>query len=107
MHLHCLALASRLTSPASVLARISTRFIQNIRQRVIGVTETSTVGYGPYRNAIQDAFGNRMAHGTLTKIYSVTHLSVTEASRYSPAAVIAVARDVVSGLPAENFDQLR
>jgi hypothetical protein len=33
---------------------------------------------------------------------SVTHLAVTEASRrYSPAAVIAVERDVVSGVPAE------
>jgi len=32
----------------------------------------------------------------------VTHLTVTEASRrYSPAAVVAVARDVVSGVTAE------
>jgi hypothetical protein len=33
---------------------------------------------------------------------SVTHLNVKEAARrYSPAAVIAVSRDVVSGIPAE------
>src|SRR5947209_19711500 len=38
----------------------------------------------------------------ITKTYSVTHLAVKEASRrYSPAAVIAVERDVVSGVPAE------
>ena len=38
----------------------------------------------------------------ITKTYSVTHLTVKEASRrYSPAAVIAVERDVVSGVPSE------
>ena len=43
-----------------------------------------------------------MAHGVVIKTYSVTHLTLTEASRrYSPAAVVAVSRDVVSGVPAE------
>src|SRR5690606_38315584 len=36
-----------------------------------------------------------------TKTYSVTHLSKEAAGRYSPAQVIAVSRDVVSGVPAE------
>jgi hypothetical protein len=41
-------------------------------------------------------------HGTITKTYSVTHLAVKEAARrYSPAEVVAVARDVVSGVPAQ------
>jgi IS1 family transposase len=78
------------------------QFVQDIRQRVIGTPEISTDGYHPYKNAIRDAFGGRAAHGTITKTYSVTHLAVNEASRrYSPAAVIAVAHDVVSGVPAE------
>ncbi len=77
-------------------------FIQDLRQRVVGLPEISTDGYGPYKNAIRDAFGNRLAHGTITKTYSVTHLAVNEASRrYSPAEVVAVARDVVSGVPAQ------
>jgi hypothetical protein len=43
-----------------------------------------------------------VAHGVVAKTYSVTHLNVKEAARrYSPAAVIAVSRDVVSGIPAE------
>jgi hypothetical protein len=38
----------------------------------------------------------------IQKTYSVTHLNVTEASRsYSPAQVVAVAREVESGLPAD------
>lgn len=77
-------------------------FIQDLRQRVIGLPEISTDGLHYYKNAIRDAFGNRVAHGVINKTYSVTHLAVTEASRrYSPAQVVAVARDVVSGVPAE------
>lgn len=77
-------------------------FIHDLRERVIGVPEISTDGYHPYKNAIRDAFGNRVAHGIINKTYSVTHLAVSEASRrYSPAQVVAVQRDVVSGVPAE------
>src|ERR1700689_1694765 len=75
-------------------------FIQDLRQRVIGVPEISTDGYHPYKNAIRDAFGSRVAHGVVTKTYSVTHLNVNEASRrYSPAQVVAIQYDAVSGLP--------
>jgi IS1 family transposase len=77
-------------------------FIRDLRDRVLGVPEISTDGYHPYKNAIRDAFGKRVAHGVINKTYSVTHLAVTEASRrYSPAQVVAVQRDVVSGVPAE------
>jgi hypothetical protein len=69
---------------------------------VLGLPEISSDGWGPYRPSIRDAFGNRVAHGVVNKTYSVVHLNVNEAARrYSPAAVIAVARDVVSGIPAE------
>jgi hypothetical protein len=57
-------------------------------------------GYHPYRSAIRDAFAGHASHGIINKTYSVTHLNVTEASRrYSPAAVVAVERQVVSGEP--------
>jgi IS1 family transposase len=78
------------------------QFIRDLRERVIGLPEISTDGFHPYRNAIRDAFGNRVAHGVVSKTYSVTHLATPEASRrYSPATVVAVSRDVVSGVPAE------
>ena len=77
-------------------------FIQDLRQRVIGLPEISSDGFLPYQPAIRAAFGNRVTHGVVSKTYSVTHLNVKEAARrYSPAAVIAVSRDVVSGIPAE------
>ncbi len=77
-------------------------FIADLRQRVIGLPEISTDGFLPYKNSIRAEFGSRIAHGVINKTYSVTHLGMTEASRrYSPAQVVAVARDVVSGVPAE------
>jgi IS1 family transposase len=77
-------------------------FIQDLRQRVIGVPEISTDGLHYYKPAIRDAFGKNVAHGVIQKTYSVTHLNVNEASRrYSPAQVVAVAREVQNGLPAE------
>src|ERR1700733_5920871 len=75
-------------------------FIQDLRQRVIGVPEISTDGLHYYKPAIRDAFGKGVAHGVVHKTYSVTHLNVNEASRrYSPAQVVAVEYDAVSGLP--------
>ena len=83
-------------------------FIQDLRQRVIGVPEITTDGYHSYKNAIRDAFGKNVAHGVINKTYSVTHLNVTEASRrYRPAQVVAVAREVVSGAAGRHIDQLR
>ena len=54
----------------------------------------------PYKNAIRDAWKGRASHGIINKTYSVTNLATPEASRrYSPAAVVAVSREVVSGFP--------
>lgn len=76
-------------------------FLHDLRERVIGAPEISTDGFLPYRNAIRDAFNNRAAHGVIVKTYSVTNLAVKEAARrYSPAEVVAVSRDVVSGVPS-------
>ena len=76
-------------------------FIQDLRQRVIGAPEISTDGFLPYQNAIRDAFNGRASHGVIVKTYSVTNLAVKDAARrYSPAEVVAVEREVVSGLPA-------
>jgi IS1 family transposase len=76
-------------------------FVQDLRQRVIGAPEISTDGFLPYTNAIRDAFNGRASHGVIVKTYSVTNLAVKDAARrYSPAEVVAVEREVVSGLPS-------
>jgi len=77
-------------------------FIHDLRERVIGSPEISTDGFHPYKLAIRNVFGNRIAHGVIVKTYSVTNLAVKDAARrYSPAEVVAVERDVVSGVPAQ------
>jgi IS1 family transposase len=77
-------------------------FVQDLRQRVIGVPEISTDGFLPYQNAIRDAFNGNAHHGVVVKTYSVTNLAVKDAARrYSPAEVVAVSRDVVSGFPVK------
>jgi IS1 family transposase len=77
-------------------------FIADIRQRVIGMPEISTDGFHPYKNAIRDSFAGRAHHGVIVKTYSVTNLAVKDAARrYSPAEVVAVEREVVSGIPMQ------
>ncbi len=76
-------------------------FVRDLRERVLGMPEISTDGYHPYKLAIRDAFSNRVAHGVVQKTYSVTDLRTNASHRYSPAAVVAVNYDVVSGVPAE------
>src|SRR5580658_863898 len=76
-------------------------FIQDLRGRVIGSPEISTDGLNFYRNAVRGAFGQQVTHGVINKTYSVTHIGMKEAARrYSPAQVVAVAREVVSGEPS-------
>ena len=77
----------------------TTNFLADLRGRVIGQPEISTDGFHPYRPAIRDTFGSEASHGVIVKTYSVTHLSKEAATRYSPAAVVAVSREVASGDP--------
>ena len=76
-------------------------FVADVRERVIGSPEISTDGFRPYQPAIRSEFGNGH-HGVIVKTFSVTHLNVDQAQhRYSPAAVIAVAKEAVHGEPEE------
>ncbi|MET4387663.1 IS1 family transposase [Bradyrhizobium sp. F1.4.3] len=76
-------------------------FLHDLRSRVIGQPEISTDGFHPYRVAIRDAFGPNASHGVIVKTYSVTNLAKDAVTRYSPAQVIAVNREVVSGDPEQ------
>jgi hypothetical protein len=74
-------------------------FLHDLRGRVIGQPDISTDGFHPYRLAIRDAFSDSASHGIIVKTYSVTYLVKEAQGRYSPAAVVAVERQVVSGDP--------
>jgi IS1 family transposase len=76
-------------------------FIRDLRERVLGTPEISTDGFHPYRDTIRHAFGKRVAHGVISKTYSVIDLRKDAAHRYSPAAVVAVSREAVIGEPTD------
>lgn len=76
-------------------------FIADLRERVLGSPEISSDGFKPYLPAIRTDFANS-AHGVIDKTYSVTHLNMHQSQhRYSPASVVAVAREAVNGVPAQ------
>lgn len=76
-------------------------FMADLRGRVLGSPEISTHGFTPYQPAVRTEFKNS-AHGVINKTFSVTNLNMHQSQhRYSPAAVIAVAREAVNGVPAE------
>lgn len=75
-------------------------FVQDLRERVLGSPEISTDGWHPYKLSIRDAF-RKSAHGVIVKTLSVTDLRKDAAHRYSPCAVVAVARHAVAGAPAQ------
>jgi hypothetical protein len=74
-------------------------FLHGLRSRVIDQPEIWTDGFHSYRPAICEAFGDSASHGVIAKTYSVTHFAKEAQGRYSPAAVVAVSREVASGDP--------
>jgi IS1 family transposase len=99
------ALAS--TQKAIISYRIGKRdgdntddFVQDLRGRVLGAPEISTDGWHPYKLSIRDAFRNS-AHGVIVKKVAVTDLRPAASHRYSPAEVVAVAREAAQGVPME------
>ena len=69
----------------------------------LGFESLPKLGLPSRRPRTSDAtWRGRAAHGVITKTYSVTHLNVNEASRrYSPAQVIALEYETVSGVPSD------
>lgn len=73
-------------------------FCADLRTRVLGAPEISTDGFTPYTAAIRRQFGAAVSHGVIVKKYA-GEPGRDAARRYSPAHVVAVDREVVSGIP--------
>lgn len=73
-------------------------FVNDLWARIINRPQITTDGYGPYMDAIIEAFGEGVDFAQLVKSYSAAH-SVEAARRYSPAHVVRVERQVVTGFP--------
>ena len=75
-------------------------FVRDLRERVLGSPEISTDGWHPYKNAIRDAFGNRVAHGVIIKTYSVTDLTQGRRAPLQPGRRSSRKPRGSSGVPA-------
>lgn len=73
-------------------------FCADLRARVLDAPEISTDGFRPYTAAIRRTFGAAVSHGVIVKKYA-GETEKDAARRYSPAHVVAVEREVVSGDP--------
>ena len=73
-------------------------FVRDLRARVLGAPEISSDAFRAYPIAIEKAFGGDCAYGTIDKQYAAEP-AIEAQRRYSPAAVVAVERQVVSGFP--------
>lgn len=73
-------------------------FCADLRYRVMGAPEISTDGFLPYLSAIRRTFGTAVSHGVIVKKYA-GESGRDAAKRYSPAHVVAVEREAVSGAP--------
>ncbi len=73
-------------------------FINDLWIRINNRPQISTDGYGAYIDAIAEAFADGVDFAQLVKSYSAEH-SVQAARRYSPAHVVRVKRQVMSGRP--------
>lgn len=73
-------------------------FLQDVRDRVIGEPELCSDVFGSYAHAVELAFGRDCTYGQIEKRYAAK--PAREASRrYSPEAVVSVAKKNVVGWP--------
>ncbi len=79
-------------------ARNTTRFVEDVRHRVLGNPEFSTDGYQPYQRAIDIIF-DPSAHGVVDKQTVVVAAGPDADSYYARETLVAVKRIAIKGNP--------
>jgi len=76
-------------------------FMADLAGRLTRRTQISSDALAAYPDAVERAFGSEVDYGQLVKTYSVSHLGNFKeaASRYSPAEVVLVEKNVIAGQP--------
>jgi IS1 family transposase len=77
-------------------------FMDDLAGRVKNRVQISSDALAAYEDAIERGFGTEVDYGQIVKTYSVTPLGKAAAVRYSPAEVVKVERNVISGMPDVN-----
>src|SRR5208283_4338286 len=74
-------------------------FMDDLASRLTMRVQISSDSLAAYPDAFERAFGTSADYGQIVKTYAVTPLGKAAAVRYSPAAVVAIEKTVVSGTP--------
>ena len=74
-------------------------FIEDLASRLSHRCQITSDALKAYRGAIEKSFGTDADYGTIVKQFGSSQLD--EARRYSPAEVVAIEKNVVSGNPDE------
>jgi len=71
-----------------------------LQERLVGRVQLTTDGFGPYRNAVEDAFGAAIDFAQLVKLYSASGAPDT---RYSPGEFVNSMPIPVTGNPKPSL----
>ena len=77
-------------------------FMSDLAGRLTNRVQISSDSLAAYQDATERAFGSEVDYGQVVKTYAVTPLgsfAAPAAVRYSPSEVIAIEKNVVSGMP--------
>ena len=77
------------------------QFCEDVASRVSGRVQISTDALKSYADAVERGFGANADYGQILKVYG--QQDANEARRYSPAKLVSVSREVVSGQPDESL----
>jgi IS1 family transposase len=77
------------------------QFCDDVASRVSGRVQISTDALKSYADAVERGFGAEADYGQILKVYGQQDLN--ESRRYSPAKLVSVIREVVSGQPDESL----
>jgi IS1 family transposase/transposase-like protein len=72
------------------------RFLRNLRDATLGISQIDTDGLGIYRSVIPLVFGRRQSHAQIIKIFATPQ---NEETRYSPPQIVETRIEVGSGNP--------
>jgi IS1 family transposase len=82
-------------------------FIQDLRQRVIGLPEISTDGLHFYKNAIRDAFGSRVAHGVFRPREIIELLIEPSAENWTADQLATLSQDTLfEKAPTQKLEKI-
>lgn len=76
----------------------ATTFVADLAERLSDRVQITSDGWGPYRQAVNRAFGTDVDYAMLVKEYAAQHQGY---ARYSPPACIACHQRAISGNPDE------